>query len=358
VERAKHRLNRSLAFLLLPLSVLPLVWVGPKILESHSLFDRRHNAGPLPAPLVRLTAWQRHRFQPVTPYQGVVPVLAYGEISDDHEAGPLAVTRQAFAEQMAALHWMGFRTITVDQYLRMRAGDSRGLPPRPILITFDAGRLDSYRGAHRILQRNGFTAAMFVASDEVRRENPQFLMWKELHAMQRSHVWEIEAYGHRGWARVSYDAQGHMAPFYAVRRYTRSRGQESFADYDQRVTEDVFAVRDELRGHGFQPRAMAVPWGDYGQLLTNDPRIAPFVRELLSREFSAFFTRNPRNAPEYAGRDAEAQRYVVGRTTTTDQMYMWLRDHSPAAEQAAAKAEHPAPVHYRRSKHHRRGHGR
>ncbi|MFL5885918.1 MAG: polysaccharide deacetylase family protein [Thermoleophilaceae bacterium] len=359
MARVRHKLVRSLQFLLLPLSVIPLVWVGPQILESHHLFDRRHNSGPLAAPVVSLSAWQKQRFQPVAPYSGVVPVLSYGEISDDPKAGPLAVTRREFAQQMAALHWMGFRAITLDQYLRMRAGDVRGLPPRPILITFDGGRLDSYRGAHRVLQREGFHAAMFVVSDQVRRQNPAFLMWKELHAMAKSHVWEIEPYAAKGYTRIAFDARGDMGPFYAARRYTRSAGLESFADYAQRVTLDVFAARDALRDQGFQPRAFAVPEGDYGQLATNDPRIAPFMRDLLSREFGAFFTRNARNAPEYAGHDVEAQRYVIGRATTTDQLYMWLRDHSPAAEAAAARAaaahaKKPAPKHHRPSRRHHR----
>jgi peptidoglycan/xylan/chitin deacetylase (PgdA/CDA1 family) len=257
---------------------------------------------------------------------------------------------------MAALHWMGFRTITIAQYLRMRAGDTRGLPPRPILVTFDGGRLDSYRGAHRVLQRNGFHAVMFVVSDEVRRQNPDFLMWKELHAMAKSGVWEIEPHANKGYQRVAYDARGRMAPFYAARRFTRSKGLEPFADYAQRVTEDVFRARDALRDQGFSPRAFAVPGGDYGQLLTNDPRIAPFMRELLSREFGAFFTRDAHNTPAYAGADVEAQAYVVGRATSTDRLYMWLRDHSPAVEAARApsKPVKPAPARYRHPARHRR----
>src|SRR5256885_13244219 len=175
---------------------------------------------------------------------------------------------------MAAPLAMVLRTFSLLNSRSRGAGDGSGIPRRPVLISFLGGRLDSYRGAHRVLQRNGFKATMFVTSDAVRRENPKYLMWKELHAMRRSGVWDVEAYGHRGYTRVSYDARGDMAPFYAVRRYTRSDGLESFADYDQRVTEDVFGARNELRGHGFEPRVLAVPFGDYGQLATNDPRVA------------------------------------------------------------------------------------
>ena len=43
----------------------------------------------------------------------------------------------------------GFESISLAQYTRFRRGDSRGLPARPVLITFDDGRLDSYRGADK-----------------------------------------------------------------------------------------------------------------------------------------------------------------------------------------------------------------
>ena len=42
-----------------------------------------------------------------------------------------------------------------------------GLPAKPVLLTFDDGRLDSYRGADAPLQRMGMHAAMFVITGRI-----------------------------------------------------------------------------------------------------------------------------------------------------------------------------------------------
>jgi hypothetical protein len=125
--------------ILLALSLLPFFLVVPRMVESRELYERRHESGPLPPPEVVLTPAQIERFQPVAPYSGAIPVLAYGRVDDGDETDdPRAVSRRTFAEQMAALEVMGFQTVSTDQLARLRAGDARGLPPRPILITLTA----------------------------------------------------------------------------------------------------------------------------------------------------------------------------------------------------------------------------
>ena len=330
MSRLEALIERPLALILLPLSILPFLLVVPQMVESRELYERRHQSGPLPAPEVVLTPAQVARFQPVAPYSDAVPVLAYGGVREEAEA--TAVSRHTFAEQMAALKQMGFRTISMEQFARFRAGNREGLPARPILITFDDGRLDSYRGADKVLAQHGFRASMFVITSKIEDEDPAHLTWRELHGMEDSGRWDVQPQAHRGHGTVAYDQLGSTAPYYAVRRYTRSEGLESFADYERRVTEDVFAAGERLRDQGFDPRAFAVPHGDYGQRITNDPAIAPFMRDLLGRQFGTYFTRHERNEPGYATRDAEPQRLVVHEGTTTDRLYMWLRDQSPGAE--------------------------
>jgi peptidoglycan/xylan/chitin deacetylase (PgdA/CDA1 family) len=328
VTRARRLVERPLALLLLPLSLVPFLLVVPQMVESHELYDRRHKSGPLPAPQVTLTPAQQRRFQPVAPYLGAIPVLAYHGIRDERDG--YSISRRLFAQQMAALDHMGFQSISIEQFARFRAGDVRGLPERPILITFDDGRLDSYRGADAVLERHGFRATMFAITAEVEGENPFYLTWRELHRMDDSGRWDVQPHAHQGHRRVAFDEVGHMAPYYAVRRYTRSDGLESFADYERRVTTDVFEVRDRMRDQGFEPVAFAVPYGNYGQRETNDAAIAPFMRALLQRQFGGvYFVQHERNEPGYAPMIGEPQRYEVHSDTTTDRLYMWLRDHSP-----------------------------
>lgn len=335
VKGLRVRCGRALSGLLIPLSVIPLVLVAPLIAESYENFDRRHNSAPLPAPELRLTAAQMLRFRPVAPFRDAIPVLAYHGIGRGGDRN--SVTRRTFAEQMAALHHMGFRTIGIDQYVRFRRGRRGGLPPRPVLITFDEGRLDSYRGADRTLARFGFQAVMFVITGQPGRKHPSYLTWKELHAMSDSGRWDVQPQAHEGHIRLALDARGNTGPFYAARRFTRSEGRESFAEYEQRVTSDVFTAKEEVEEQGFAAHAFAVPYGDYGQRSANDPRIAPFMREFLGRQFEAVFIQDERNAPGYTGPSGEAERYQVHSETTTDRLYVWLRDNSPEWVERRAK---------------------
>jgi hypothetical protein len=335
MSRLEALLERPLAVILLALSFVPFLLVVPQMVESRELYERRHKSGPLAPPDVVLTAAQVTRFQPVAPYSGAIPVLAYDRIDDDGDDAR-SVSRRTFAEHMAALKRMGFQTVSTEQFARMRAGDARGLPPRPILITFDGGRLDSYRTADKVLAKHGFRAAMFVVTSEIEAENPAVLTWQELHGMHDSGRWDIEPQTHAGDRRVAYDRAGRTGAFFAVRRFTRSEGLESFADYERRVTGDLFAVAERMRDQGFDPHAIALPEGDYGQRVTNDPAIAPYIRALLTRQFGVFFTRDERNDPAYATAAGDAQRLEVHSRLTTDRLYMWLRDHSPGRREGSS----------------------
>ena len=339
-------LGRPLSFLLLPLSIVPFLYVMPGLLDSHREFDRRHHAEPLADPGVTLSAAQQKRFRSVAPYQGAIPVLAYHGIGGRDE---LSVSRRTFAEQMAALRRMNFRSVSIEDYARFARGDTRGLPERPILITFDGGRLDSYRGAHLVLARHQFRATMFVRTAQVQGGNPSFLTWRELKNMVAAKRWDVQPMAHSGHRLIAYNAQGDTGPYYAVRRFTRSEGLESFADYERRVAGDLFSLRTVMDEHALPARTIAVPYGNYGQVSTNDPRIEGYMRALLARQFGTVFVQDQANAPAYTRPGDPAERYEVNSETTTDQLYVWLRDHSPAAERDREAARERRAARIRRA---------
>ena len=329
-------MKRALGALLVPLSIAPFVLVAPIVVSAHRNFDRRHKSEPLPVPQAYLAPGEIHLYRPLPPNPGAVPVLVYHGINDSGDGW--SVTRVELAREMQMLRRMGFRTLSIAQYARFLHGDSAGLPARPILITFDDGRLDSYRGADRVLQEYGFHATMFVAPGRIRADDPEYLAWKELQAMTESGRWDVQELAGAAPRRVAYDAHGHTGPFYAFRRYTRSEGLESLAEWEQRVTTDVFAGDEALRDHlpGYRGVTFAVPYGDYGQIATNDPRIPRLLRAFLLRRFETIFVSG--DDPGYSAADAlhgEAPRFEVHTTTSLYALYSWLRDHATAAEAVA-----------------------
>jgi hypothetical protein len=228
------------------------------------------------------------------------------------------------------LKQQSFETISIEDYRRWRQSEGVELPPRPILIAFDGARLSSFRGADRLLQHHGYRATVFAPTARIHSKNHALLMWSELKEMQESGRWDVQAEGTTGDERVVVSASGATAPPYAVRRYTDSEGTETFAEWQQRVTDDVFEAREALEEHGFEPSALSVPAGDFGRLGTNDARIPGHVRALIADQFGVGFVRDGRNYPPYTTRQGDAERFEIGETTTADNLYYWLRAKNPA----------------------------
>jgi poly-beta-1,6-N-acetyl-D-glucosamine N-deacetylase len=322
----------ALAFLLLPLSLVPLYFAIPKIRSEVALAEP--DRAPFEAPRLEPSAAQVARWRALPAIRGAVPVLAYHGVNGarDH----YSVTRRAFAEQMMMLDRAGFETITIAEYVRFLQGVTVNLPKRPILITFDDGRLDSYRGADRILAKHGFRATMFAIAGFVEEHSSFYLNWDELRRMATSKRWDIQEHAGVGHINVRYDAAGHEGPAYAYRQYHPGRGLESFGAYKKRVQDDILWAKRTMSEQlpGFNPLSFAVPYGSYGQDRTNDPRIPRFMSRLLRRHFHAVFMTDP---PQYT--TPSTPRAALGRIelhsdTGTDKLYRWLRDRVPSRRAA------------------------
>lgn len=94
-----------------------------------------------------------------------VPILMYHQVTP--RPAPTfrkyAVTRRAFAAQMALLGRVGYRTITIGTLVAVRQGGGR-LPRRPVIITFDDGFRDCVDYAVPILKAHGFTATFYLVA--------------------------------------------------------------------------------------------------------------------------------------------------------------------------------------------------
>jgi poly-beta-1,6-N-acetyl-D-glucosamine N-deacetylase len=191
------------------------------------------------------------------------------------------VAPKAFARQMALLDHAGYETITLEEFVRFIRREQVRLPPRPLLLTFDGGRADSWIGSDAILAELGFNAVVFVDVGRVNAEKQaEYLTWKELDALQRGGRWEVQLQSGTGHHEIQYGpAPEDVGPFYAY------RGSEERIDgWRERVFSDITWGEEQLSAHvaGYRPLAFAPPYGNYGQAGTNDPRIP---RELL-REVS------------------------------------------------------------------------
>jgi peptidoglycan/xylan/chitin deacetylase (PgdA/CDA1 family) len=104
------------------------------------------------------------------------PVLCYHRIGGPREVGVTRVARKVFARQMVALAKAGWRTLTLDDFAR--AASPYLFPVarlttdnRYFLLTFDDGYANLADTAYPVLADLGFTAATFLITDYVGRDN-------------------------------------------------------------------------------------------------------------------------------------------------------------------------------------------
>jgi Polysaccharide deacetylase len=293
---------------------------------------------PYAVPQARLTPEESADWKPIPPYRGI-PVLEYHGVTNV-KPSPNSVTPSEFALQMAMLRHAGFRTVSLEQFVAWFSGSPVHLPPRPILITFDDGRLDSYRGADQTLARYQDTAVMFVIAQKAYTD-PFFLKWSELRAMEASGRWQLQVHADKGHVLIPTNGAGATGPFYA-----NEMVGESFEGYVSRVTHDITSAIGIMREQipGFRSIAMALPYGSYGQCSTNDPSIPRFLGPWLAAHFALIFTVNP---IQYATRSEP--RYRIGRrpvtaVTSADDLYRWLASRAPRPAPVNAPACSPSQV--------------
>ena len=126
-----------------------------------------------------------------------IPILEYHSVND-RISRQLAVPVSSFEMQMRYLVEEGYTPISVDELSKSYASTSH-LHLKPILITFDDGYRDNYVNAYPILNRFGFKATVFLATDYIDRtaefsalpaslEGKNILSWDEIREMKEGGI--------------------------------------------------------------------------------------------------------------------------------------------------------------------------
>lgn len=108
-----------------------------------------------------------------------VPILLYHYIrySPDRAGIPLSVVPPDFQAQMQYLKDHGYSTITIRD-LDLALLGRKGLPPKPVALTFDDGYQDFNSTAVPVMRRLGLTATDYVPTMLVGR--PNYMTWTEV----------------------------------------------------------------------------------------------------------------------------------------------------------------------------------
>jgi peptidoglycan/xylan/chitin deacetylase (PgdA/CDA1 family) len=288
--------------------------------------DEAQARTPAPPPKVVLTPQEKKVWAPLPPDRSSVPVLLYHGIApasafanaDDAAYG---VDPQAFAKQMTMIRHAGYRTITLDTFVRFVQGEHVKLPPRPLLLTFDDGRADSWTGSEGILRKLGFKAVMFVDVGRVDAGEPEYLTWPELSGMQQGGRWELQLHSGEGHVYITYGpGPDDVGPY-----YTSLEEDEDIEGWRDRAFSDLTWGEDQLAEmiSGHRRVAFAPPYGQYGQEETNDSRIEGELLGWLEERYAAIFTQDESPFAEPGGSQPFG-RIEVTRSMTGGQLHSLL----------------------------------
>lgn len=126
------------------------------------------------------------------------PILMYHALGLAHEpAAPYVMLADRFATQMTWLKRMGYRPISLEQFL-VAHRDRRPVPAGSVVITFDDGYADNYTHAFPVLQQQDIPATIFLVTGHIGLENGwdeqrqlagrPLMCWAQIHEMMQEGV--------------------------------------------------------------------------------------------------------------------------------------------------------------------------
>jgi tetratricopeptide (TPR) repeat protein/peptidoglycan/xylan/chitin deacetylase (PgdA/CDA1 family) len=201
-----------------------------------------------------------------------LPVLLYHGLSPFDRDPILAYNVHhkvsIFEDHMREVKKAGYTPVTSEQVADWYAGKIE-LPEKPILISFDDARLDSFRYGDPILAKYGLKATMFAALVNVEGSlPPSFSPWEHMKRYEESGRWEIQSHGDLAHIHIPTDPEGRKGLFLINRQWLeKEQRYETLAEWRDRISADHQSAKQKIEQHlGHGSSGYAFPQGTFGQV--------------------------------------------------------------------------------------------
>ncbi len=219
-----------------------------------------------------------------------IPILLYHGItvSDHRDTVPL----KKFREQLLALKKAGYQSVSISQLLAFLDGKG-SMPNKPLLITFDDARADSFKYADPVLEETGFRATMFVPVEDVAMHQPYAAVWPIVKKMLATQRWDMQCHGSDAQHYIPVDAEGHLGHFLANKMWLKAASRlETNQEFAARLEQDMLTCKQTIARElpGTKVIAFAFPYGDQGhRSLSNTPEAFSINQAIAKKQFSLAF---------------------------------------------------------------------
>lgn len=263
-----------------------------------------------------------------------VPVLLYHGVSVNPRYGKSIYVGQ-LEDQFKALRDAGYTSITVRELSDMLDG-KRGFPDKPILITFDDNRRDSFLLADPLLKKYNLKATMFVITASPIDGHPFYANWSMIRDYHASGRWDVQSHGHFAHYPIEIDGAGNTGSFLVNRQWLEEdKRAETLDEYAHRVDSDYVQSIDLLNRNvpDLNLVAYAFPYSEAGQQgAGNEPTAYDVNRDLLSRHFRFGFIQDDSGynlVKPGAASPLLWRRFNVPRTMDGAQLLLHLSENQP-----------------------------
>lgn len=218
---------------------------------------------------------------PVFAQAGVV-ILNYHHVGAYHEDGKLAnpytVTPQVLRMHFEYLKQNGYRTISVDEYIRYNRGEV-SLPEKSVLITFDDAYVSFYDQALPLLKEYNYPAVLAMVGiwQKVPPGNPDgILNWDQAREIMKTGLVEIASHSYNLHYPIAANPFGDKGYAMTTLEYSNGRYEELSA-YKIRVQEDMVKNQELFEKElGRKARIMVWPYGEYNAITVEAALAAGF----------------------------------------------------------------------------------
>ncbi len=238
----------------------------------------------------------------------------------------------SFEKQLAYLAENGYESVGLDKLIAWQRGYG-GLPPKPVVITFDDGDRSALEFARPILERYGFKATLFVVTSKVgtKWDRVDCLTWDELRAMQESGVFSIQSHSHDLHRKVK--TRHGMIPVF-VAAGLGLHDPPGGSSWQGMVCEDLKTSHALIKEHlGVEPRFLAWPYGFASAVLDSVAMSAGFEATCTLEEGTNSPQPFATTAP-YRDR-LELRRFTITARTTMKDFRLIFGEDFPAADAIA-----------------------
>jgi len=190
-------------------------------------------------------------------------VLLYHKF-DDKRSPSTSVSLENFKAQMRFLKEHKYQVIPLKQVVFLLA-NHKPLPSKAVVITIDDG-YKSVSHIFPILKEFGYPFTIFLPTEAIEKNYPDYLTWKEIKQMQR--------YGA--------DFQDHSYAHHPLGLKPPSMTETEYRNWIRAdLQKSRFLFKKRL---GYEPDMLAFPYGYYNQIL---------IDEALKLGYKAFLTQDP-----------------------------------------------------------------